>query len=245
LPQPTATKLLVNPEPLRLPAEAFATVTDMAATIMRLLGRLDEPSPRLAGSDLQTRLALARLEAERNEIDADRDHRPRDLRRLEGALRKLADRLAAAGDPSASNAWLSLARTTRYQSGRRDDTLSALIEALYWDRGNDQAWSELVDYASAAPCVQMLLTLFAHVPSLGRPGVLGQLVVISEGHDRLGRLHPVAGARLRAGLLDIAESQGDRATVAALMGYMRFSCTSRDRVLICPQSGRFQNCRGL
>ena len=211
--------LVLNPEPLRLPAEAFATVTDMAATIMRLLGRLDEPSPRLAGSDLQTRMALARLEAERNEIDVDRDHRPRDLRRLEDALRKLADRLAAAGDPSASNAWLSLARTTRYQSGRRDDTLSALIEALYWDRGNDQAWSELVDYASAAPYVQMLLTLFAHVPSLGRPGVLGQLVVISEGHDRLGRLHPVAGARLRAGLLDIAESQGDRATVAALMGY--------------------------
>ena len=115
-------------------------------------------------------MALARLEAERNEIDADRDHRPRDLRRLEGALRKLADRLAAAGDPSASNAWLSLARTTRYQSGRRDDTLSALIEALYWDRGNDQAWSELVDYASAAPYVQMLLTLFAHVPSLGEAG---------------------------------------------------------------------------
>jgi hypothetical protein len=71
--------------------------------------------------------------------------------RVEDALRSLAGRLATAGDPFTSDAWLSVARATRYQCGRRDDTLSALIEALYWGRGNDHAWSELVDYASAAP----------------------------------------------------------------------------------------------
>jgi hypothetical protein len=142
--------LLLDPTPLKLRAEAFATVPDMAATIMRLLGRLDEPSPQLAGDDSQARPALARAEEEREILDARRDRRPRDLRRVEAALRTVADRLAAVGDPSASSAWLSLARLMRYQSGRRDDTLSALIEALYWDRGNDQAWYEFVDYEAYA-----------------------------------------------------------------------------------------------
>jgi len=191
----------------------------MAATIMRLLARLDEPSPHLGGGDAQARLTLARIEEERQEIDASYNRHPRDLRRMEGALRTVASRLAAAGDSSTSSAWLSLARATRYQSGRRDDTLSALIEALYWDHRNDQAWSELVDYASAAPHAPMLLALYARVPAQCKPDVLGQLLTMSEGHDRLGRLHPAAGARLRNGLLDLAESQGDKATVAALMSH--------------------------
>jgi len=211
--------LLLDPEPLGLRPAALETVSDMAATIERLLARLDEPSPQLTGGDTQARSALARVEGEREEIEANYERSPDDWPRVEGALRSLAGQLAAAGDPSASAAWLSVARATRYQRGRRDDTLSALIEALYWGRGNDHAWSELVDYASASPHVPMLLELFAQVPFENRAGVLSQLLRISEGHDRLGRLHPAAGARLRDGLLDVAESQGDRATAAALTGY--------------------------
>jgi len=161
----------------------------MAATIGRLLARFDEPSPHLTGGDAEARLALVRVDGEREEIDANYDRSPGDWPRVEDALRSLADRLATAGDPSVSDAWLSVARATRYQRGRRDDTLSALIEALYWGRGNDHAWSELVDYASAAPHVPMLLALFARVPFQNRAGVLGQLLRMSEGRDRLGLLH--------------------------------------------------------
>jgi hypothetical protein len=211
--------LLLDPGPLGLRPEAFETVPDMAATLERLLARLDEPSPHLTGSDAEARSALARVEGEREEIEANYERSPGDWPQVEDALCSLAHRLATAGDPSASAAWLSVARATRFQPRRRDDTLSALIEALYWGRGNDHAWSELVDYASAAPHVPMLLALFARVPFQNRAGVLGQLLRMSEGRDRLGLLHPAAGARLRGGLVDVAESQGDRATVAALAGY--------------------------
>jgi hypothetical protein len=105
----------------------------------------------------QAALSLGVEAEEREEIDANYDRSPGDWPRVEDTLRRLADRLAKAGDPSASAAWLSVARATRYQSGRPDDTLSALIEALYWDRGNAHAWSELVDYASAAPHVRCCL----------------------------------------------------------------------------------------
>ena len=154
----------------------------------------------------------------RNETaDAGDDRRPRDLRRVEAALRTVADRLAAAGDPSASSAWLSLACLTRYQSGRRDETLSALIEALYWDRGNEQAWYELVD---TPPQPRM-----CHVACASRtcPPVVGRACSVSYYPYRRGatglRAASAAGIRLRNGLLDIAESQDDRATIAALAGY--------------------------
>lgn len=211
--------LRLDPEPMGLRPEAFETVPNMAATIERLLVRFDEPSPHLTGGDTQARSALVKVDGEREEIEANYERSPGDWPRVEDALRSLAGRLATAGDPSASDAWLSVARATRYQRGRRDDTLSALTEALYWGRGNDHAWSELVDYASAAPHVPMLLALFARVPFENRAGVLSQLLRTSEGRDRLGLLHPAAGARLREVLLDVAESQGDRATVAALTGY--------------------------
>jgi tetratricopeptide (TPR) repeat protein len=128
-------------------------------------------------------------------------------------------RPAKAGDPCVSTAWLGLGRATRYQRGRRDDTLTALIEALYWGRDNAGAWSELVDLASAAPHVPTLLAWYARVPSGTRAGVLPELLSMSEQRDRLGRLNPAEGERLREGLLDLAGSQGDKATAAALTGY--------------------------
>lgn len=211
--------LLLDPAPLSLPPEAFAAAPDLAATIMRLLPRLDEPPRTRTGSDPQAWLTLATLDARRTDIDASHDGRLGGLRQAEHAFRDVADRLAAVGDPAASGAFLSLARTTRYQSGRRDDTLSALIEALYCDRGNDQAWAELLDYASAAPRVPMLLALFGRVPAQSKPAVLRQLLAASQGQDRLGRLHPAAGALLRHELLAAAEAQPDKATIATLTGY--------------------------
>lgn len=211
--------LLLDPIPLGLRPEVFDAPPEMAVTVMRLLVRLDERPPVLTGGDSPARSALAGLEEQRQEIDANYDRDPGDLPRVEHALRGMAERLSRARDPSASAAWLSVARAVRYQRGRRDDTLIALIEALYWERGNADAWSELVEFTSAAPHVPTLLAIFARMPFESRAGVISQLLSISEGHDRLGRLHPAAGERLREQLLDLAESQGDRDTVATLMGY--------------------------
>jgi hypothetical protein len=211
--------LLIDPHPLGLRAEDFETIPNMAATIGRLLARLDEPSPPLTGVDAQARSSLARAQKDLEETDANYHRSPSDWPRVEAALHSVADRLARAGDPYVSAAWLGLGRATRYQRGRRDDTLSALIEALYWGRGSADAWSELVDLASAAPHVPTLLVLYARVPFGTRASVLQQLLNMSEQRDRMGRLDPAHGERLREGLLDLAESQGDKATVATLTGY--------------------------
>ena len=72
--------------------------------------------------------------------------------------------------------------------------------------------------ASAAPHVPTLLALFARVPVEVRGGVLAQLLSISHGRDRMGNLSGAGGERLREGLLELAESQGDTHTVAALTG---------------------------
>ena len=210
--------LLLDPVPLGLRPEAFEA-PNMAATTIRLLARLDEPPPVLNGDESLTRMQFVKVEQERLEIDANYDRDPDDLPRVEHALRGLAERLTKGGDPSASVAWLSVARAVRYQRGRRDDTLSALIEALYWGRGNAAAWSELIDYISAVPRVPMLLAIFAHIPSENRVDTLSQLLLISEGHGRLTQLNAAAGERLRDGLLNMAEYEGDRAAIAALTGH--------------------------
>lgn len=211
--------LLIDLQPLGLRADDLETIPDMAAVIGRLLARLDEPSPPLHGVDAQARASLAVAQKDLEETDDNYDRALGDWPRVEAALRAAADRLAKTGDPLVSDAWLGLGRATRYQRGRRDDTLTALIEALYWGRDNARAWSELVDLASAAPHVPTLLALYVRVPFGTRKGVLSQLLRMSEQHDRLGRLNPAQGERLRKGLLDTAESQGDEATVAALTGY--------------------------
>jgi hypothetical protein len=128
-----------------------------AFSVGRLLARLDEPSPPLTGIDSQARSSLARAQEELEETDANYDRSPADWPRVEAAFQSVADRLAKAGDPCVSTAWLGLARATKYQRGHRDDTLTALVESLYWDRDNADAWSELVDVASAAPHVPTLL----------------------------------------------------------------------------------------
>ncbi len=86
----------------------------------------------------------------------------------------------------AADAWEGLARSIRYQKGRRDDWITAAVTALCWDRSSKTAWAELVDLASAAPHAPTLLDLFRRVPAAARPPVLTMLISLSSGRDRLG-----------------------------------------------------------
>ncbi len=210
--------LLLDPGPLGLPPSAFETIPEMAATLTRLVTSLDQPVPRLNGRDEQARSALAVAEERRADVEANPGRGPGAWPGVERILHPIASQLTQAGDPMASQAWLATARATRYQKGRRDDTLAAIMQALYIRRANAEAWSELIDLASAAPHVPTLLALFARVPVEVRDGVLAQLLNISHGRDRMGNLSAAAGGRLREGLLELAESQGDMQTVAALTG---------------------------
>jgi tetratricopeptide (TPR) repeat protein len=208
--------LLLNPEPLGVAPGAFRIVPDLDATIGRLLSRLDEPAPIFTGEDGQGRATLVAAEKAWADTDADYDRSPKAWPRVERAFRSLTDQLTDARDPFVSEAWLGVGRATRYQRGRRDDTLGAFIEALYYRRGNVGAWCELVEMASAAPHVPTLIALFARIPFDIRPGALSQLLTVSYGRDRLGRLSLAAGRLLRTGLLELAESQKDMGTVAYL-----------------------------
>jgi hypothetical protein len=210
--------LLLDPGPLGLPPNAFESTPEMAATLTRLLSSLDEPIPRLNGRDQRARSALAVAEERRAEVEVNPSREPDEWSEVERILRPLASQLTQACDPMASQAWLATAQATRYQKGRRDDTLAAIVQALYLQRDNAEAWSELIDLASAAPHVPTLLALFARAPVEVRDGVLAQLLSISYGRDRMGNLSGAGGERLREELLELAESQGDTHTVAALSG---------------------------
>ncbi len=179
---------------------------------------LDEPQPRLTGTDRQARSDLVAAEKQRAEIDAGYDRDPRAWPKIEAIFRRLADRFGQAGDPLISAAWLNVGRSVRYQRRRRGDALAAFVEALFWERGNAEAWSELVEMASITPDVPTLVELFARVPFGTRPGVLRELLIVSHGHDRLGRMNPEAGELLRQQLLVLAEAHGDNATLATLAG---------------------------
>jgi hypothetical protein len=191
-------------------------VPDLDQVILNLLPRLSEPVPAMTGCDDEARQALATAELDRAATDENYDRSPEDWPRVEQAFRDAAVRLEAARDPLVSDAWLGVARATRYQRGKRDDMLRAAIEALYWNIGNTGAWHELIGRASAAPHVPTLISLFARVPRDVRPPVLRQLIAVSRGQDQLGNMSEQAGQQLRDGLLAQARSQGDEATVKRL-----------------------------
>jgi tetratricopeptide (TPR) repeat protein len=208
----------LDPFPLGLRPEAFDAVPRQDDVLSELLRRLDQPQPHLTGTDLQARSDMVAAEKQRAEIDASYDRDPQAWPTIEAIFRGLADRFGQAGDAFIAAAWLNVGRSVRYQRGRRDDALAAYVEALFWDRRNAEAWSELVDMASLAPDVPTLVELFARVPFGTRRGVLRELLIVSHGHDRLGRMSPEAGELLRQELLLAAEAQGDNATVAILTG---------------------------
>ncbi|MEV4564343.1 HIRAN domain-containing protein [Nonomuraea sp. NPDC049419] len=119
-------------------------------------------------------------------------------RSSESNLRFIIDQFAEAGDPTMGEACSLLAQTLRYQPGRRDETLIAYVDALYYRRLDADLWRDLIDYASPAPHIPMLTELFAISPSPVRPALLPLLVSISDGRDRMGHLDPAKGPRLRA-----------------------------------------------
>ena len=208
----------LDPFPLGLRPEVFDAVPSRDVVLSELLRRLDQPQPRLTGTDRHARSDLVAAEKQCADIDADYDRDPQAWPMIEAIFRRLADRFGQAGDPAITAAWLNVGRAVRYQRGRRDDALAAFVEALFWARGNAEAWSELVDMASLTPDVPSLVELFARVPFGTRRGVLRELLIVSHGHDRLGRMSPEAGQLLRQQLLGVAEAHGDNATLAILTG---------------------------
>jgi tetratricopeptide (TPR) repeat protein len=208
----------LDPFPLGLRPQVFDTVPRRDVVLSELLRRLDKPQPRPNGTDQQARSDLVAAEKQRADIDAAYEGDPRAWLMIEAIFRRLADRFGQAGDPLITAAWLNVGRCVRYQRGRRDDALAAFVEALFWERRNAEAWSELVEMASFTPDVPTLVELFARVPFGNRPGVLRELLIVSHGHDRLGRMSPEAGQLLRQQLLVAAEAHGDNATLAILTG---------------------------
>lgn len=179
--------LLLDSEPLGLAPEVFDHVPDLDQVLLRMLCKLDLPEPMASGCDREARERLAGAEAMREKVDAGWDRPPGAWKRVERAFRDVAGCLEAAGDPMASDAWTGIALSVWYQKGRRDDWMAAAVTALYWNRSNERAWSELVDLASAAPHVPTLLELFRRVPVPARPSVLAALIRASRGRDRLGK----------------------------------------------------------
>jgi len=210
--------LLIDPDALRLAPEALETIPAMARTLARLLLRLDQPMPILNGADINARASLCDAEQIYEHVDNINDWGDRTAAwpAAEQAFGVAADKLRRSRDPLLAAALLGLARSIRYQRGRRDDTLAAYVEAICYERNNLAAWSELVDYATAAPHISTLVTMFSKAPLEVRPELLGYLLATSDGRDRAGRLSPAAGSRLRAALLELAYSQGDSASVASL-----------------------------
>jgi len=208
--------LYLDPASLGLPASKFDWAPVSARVIRRGLSMLDRPAPALTGADPSARTMLAAAEERRARVDADFGHSADAWPVTEQAFLAAARHLEAVGDPRVADAWVGVARSVRFQKGRRDDRITAACTALSWDRNSKGAWAELVDAASAAPHVPTLLELFRLVPVTARPPVLSNLISMSRGHDRLGSMHSEAGERLREGLLVIAETDRDKASIAKL-----------------------------
>lgn len=216
--QPVAQVVLsLDPAPLGLQPEDFDYVPEIDRVIQEHLRRLDTAAPALAGCDPAARSLLATAEAQWAQADAQYGGAaPGRWTQAERAFRQAIAELEQARDPLLAEAWAGLARSVRYQKGRRDDWITAAVSSLYWDRSNTTAWAELVELACAAPHVPTLLDLFRRVPAAARPPALSQLISLSRGHDRLGNMSSGEGERLRAGLAAIAEAEGDVPTIRKL-----------------------------
>jgi tetratricopeptide (TPR) repeat protein len=177
-----------------------ATLPEFATTLMRLLPKLDRPAPALTGIAPEARQRLS------------------GWRSSEKNLRAIAAILEQAGDPKVADAWLKFAQTFRYQQGYRDATLTAYVEALYFDRTNVAAWRELIDYSSYVSHVPTLASLFARTPLQIRPTVRPLFEAFFTGHNRSGVTDPEKAGTLKAALLKAADDQNDQTTIAYFAG---------------------------
>lgn len=208
--------LFLDPAPLGLPASMFDHSPELDQVIQQQLPVLDQPAPVLTGRNPIARELLAAAEEQREAVEADYDREPNAWPTVEKAFLEAARLLETSRDSGVSGAWAGVAGSRRYQKGKRDGRIEAALTAIYWDRANEDAWSNLFDLAAAAPHIPTLLEMFKRVPFETRPPILSQLLALSSGHDRLGKMHVEAGERLRAGLLAVAEEESDKASIRKL-----------------------------
>jgi hypothetical protein len=208
--------LLLDPAPLGLPASVFDHAPELDQVIQQQIPVLDQPAPALTGRNLAARELLAAAEKYREAVEANYDREPGAWPAVEKAFLEAAQLLEASRDPYVSTAWAGVAGSRRYQKGQRDRRIEAAVTAIHWDRANEDAWSNLFDLAAAAPHIPTLLEMFKRVPVETRPPILSQLLALSSGHDRLGKMHAAAGERLRTGLLALSEEEGDKASIRKL-----------------------------
>lgn len=213
--------LHLDPSPLGLAPAVFGQVPEIDRVIQQHLRQLDAPAPAMNGCDTAARGLLYAAEELRSQADADYGHGATKWPEVERAFLQSIERLEQARDPMTADAWAGLARSVRYQKGRRDDWIAAAVRSLYWDRSNKTAWAELVDLASAAPHLPTLVDLFRRVPADARPRVLTRLISLSRGQDRLGNMRPADGERFRTELAALAQTEDDRPTIRKLLADAR------------------------
>lgn len=205
----------IDPAPLGVRPEQLHVVPGMAADMEALLPRVT-PAEAGHGMDVRSRGELAELERLREQVEADYDRPANAWPRLERQFRDLAARLDRARDPYAGAAWIGLARSTRYQKGRRHDVLAAYTEGLRRNPSQVDGWCELLDYIAWAPEVGTLMHVLQSAPAEVRPHLVPSLLSISRGTDRGGRMSPTEGEQLRASMLAAAEETRDRGCLAVL-----------------------------
>lgn len=202
----------------RPPADSSTSPHAISTGHLRERGLLASWDSTHSRVEARARAELARAAQARDNVDADYDRGPEAWQRVEHLFRQVATRLDAADDLAASEAWLGVAQSVRYQRGRREQFIEAVIGALQRDRANTEASVELADYASAALHVPTFMAIFSRVPMTARPPVLKRMIARPQSRDRLGNMNPEAGNRLRDELLVLARTEADATTVATLIG---------------------------
>lgn len=210
-----AVVLMIDPAPIGLRPDQFRTVP------MLTDGQSVSPAPVTgtsgrSGVNRAARAELAKLDQAREQVDANHDRPKSAWPRLEKQFRDVATLLDRSGDPLAGQAWLGVARSTRYQTGRRADTMAAFAESVRRDPGLVEGWDEMIDYLAWTPDGETLLQVWQSAPRPVRPDLIPTLLLISRGTDRNGRMAPRDGDRLRAQMFAAAESSGDHGSCAAL-----------------------------
>jgi len=119
--QPVAQVILrLDPAPLGLTPDDFKPVPEIDRVIQQHLQRLDITAPVMTGCDTAARSLLAAAEAQRSQADAE------DWPQVERAFLQAIRQMEQACDPLIADAWAGLARSVRYQKGRRDDRITAV-----------------------------------------------------------------------------------------------------------------------
>ncbi|MEU0723132.1 HIRAN domain-containing protein [Streptomyces sp. NPDC006140] len=207
----------VTADTLRGPSSEFASTADRLTR--EILAGPSSARP-ITREDSKGRQQLQKAEAASVKAWAEADRDPRTLVHIEGMFRAALKRMSASGDPEIGRAWLGLARSLRYQKGRRDEVLTAFLTALSFQRDNEEAWREYLRYLCLSPSTEALASAFAAMPPAVRLSLAPKLLAVSWQQDRHGRLAAQEGPQLRKSLVEIAQAAGDHGTEALLTGQL-------------------------